>query len=250
MRIDFGDWELTGRELALISAFLLAVFGCGCGLTHCIRTRDALDDYRYTQALGIGKDNSVFRQAMVTDAGDAFVSADFETVDPVSEQHLDGVWLHIDCTYQEEERVARHYTDKDGHTHTYHTWEWRTKRTWERNATRINCNSIEFPTHTFDYASIGKCEFVKKFENNSWFHFNTRDKRIIFRCIKPNFSGAFFTTFEDKQPKGENTIHEGKTHEELRKHMTTHYGVELTWFMLITAALAISITFAVKNDQF
>lgn len=248
MKFTFNDWELTGREIALVFSVLLFMIGCGVGIGGCIERSDNRSDYRYNKALGIEKNPSKMHQAMITDAGDAFISADFSVVDPVSENHLEGKWLEIHTLYQEEEEVAHHWTDEDGHVHTSYHWEWHTKKEWKRKASRILCNEIEFPINTFDYRCVPTQEFIYKTGSRGFF-LNDR-ARFIFYCKGTKFSGAFFTTLNNKTMEGENIIHLNTTHEELRKSYTQHFGKMIAWSMLILTIVPLCGWFVVKNNSF
>lgn len=246
MRIDFGSWSLTSREIYLVVVWLAVYMLCGLGMTTCINDHNADADIKYIEALGIEADGEKMKQAMITDAGNALVTGEFEVVDPVFDTNLDGKWLRFTAIYEEEELETHVGVDADGDAYTYHTWEWHEKRRWNKCASRIKCNGIEFGIHAFDYRMVYEEYHVVNFNDGVFFG----DKsRIRFYCMRPKFNGAFFTTFNNKRMDVVPIIYPNKNYEELRKELTTHYDVVFGWiFLTIFFFTAAGLFVFVEND--
>ena len=228
MRIQFESWSLTSREIYIVIAWLAMFVLCGLGMTTCINDHNTDIDTKYIQAIGIEANGEKMNQALITDAGDVIVSANFRVVDPVSDSHINGEWLRIKAILEKEEPEVHVGVDADGDPYTYTTWEWNEKKRWTYSATKIKCNGIEFNVSDFDYSNIDEKYFCVKLDTG----FFERDTRIKFYCLPSKFSGAFFTTFNNKRMENVPEIYQNMNHEELREELTTHYGTVFGWIFL------------------
>ena len=228
MRIQFESWSLTSREIYIVIAWLAMFVLCGLGMTTCINDNNTDIDTKYIQAIGIEANGEKMNQALITDAGDVIVSANFRVVDPVSDSHINGEWLRIKAILEKEEPEVHVAVDADGNPYTYTSWEWNEKKRWTYSATRIKCNGIEFSVSDFDYSNIDEKYFCVKLDTS----FFERDTRIKFYCLPSKFSGAFFTTFNNKRMENVPEIYQNMNHEELREKLTTHYGAVFGWIFL------------------
>lgn len=228
MRIQFESWSLTSREIYIVIAWLAMFVLCGLGMTTCINDHNTDIDTKYIQAIGIEANGEKMNQALITDAGDVIVSANFKVVDPVSDSHINGEWLRIKAILEKEEPEVHVGVDADGDPYTYTSWEWNEKKRWTYSATKIKCNGIEFNVSDFDYSSIDEKYFCVDLDTS----FFERNTRIKFYCLPSEFSGAFFTTFNNKRMENIPEIYENMNHEELREKLTTHYGAVFGWIFL------------------
>lgn len=228
MRIQFESWSLTSREIYIVIAWLAMFVLCGLGMTTCINDHNTDIDTRYIQAIGIEANGEKMNQALITDAGDVIVSANFKVVDPVSDSHINGEWLRIKAILEKEEPEVHVGVDADGDPYTYTSWEWNEKKRWTYRATRIKCNGIEFNVSDFDYSNIDEKYFCVDLDTS----FFERNTRIKFYCLPSKFSGAFFTTFNNKRMENVPEIYQNMNHEELREELTTHYGAVFGWIFL------------------
>ena len=228
MRIQFESWSLTSREIYIVIAWLAMFVLCGLGMTTCINDHNTDIDTKYIQAIGIEANGEKMNQALITDAGDVIVSANFRVVDPVSDSHINGEWLRIKAILEKEEPEVHVGVDADGDPYTYTTWEWNEKKRWTYSATKIKCNGIEFNVSDFDYSNIDEKYFCVDLDTS----FFERNTRIKFYCLPSKFSGAFFTTFNNKRMENVPEIYQNMNHEELREELTTHYGAVFGWIFL------------------
>lgn len=228
MRIQFENWSLTSREIYIVIAWLAIFVLCGLGMATCINDHNTDIDTKYIQAIGIEANGEKMHQALITDAGDVIVSANFKTVDPVSDSHINGEWLRIKAILEKEEPEVNVGIDADGNPYTYTSWEWNEKKRWTYSATRIKCNGIEFSVSDFDYSNIDEKYFCVKLDTS----FFERNTRIKFYCLPSEFSGAFFTTFNNKRMENRPEIYQNINHEELREKLTTHYDSVFGWIFL------------------
>lgn len=228
MRIQFENWSLTSREIYIVIAWLAMFILCGLGMTTCINDYNTDIDTRYIQAIGIEANGEKMNQALITDAGDVIVSANFKVVDPVTDSHINGEWLRIKAILEKEEPEVHVGVDADGDPYTYTSWEWNEKKRWTYRATRIKCNGIEFNVSDFDYSNIDEKYFCVDLDTS----FFERNTRIKFYCLPSEFSGAFFTTFNNKRMENVPEIYQNMNHEELREELTTHYGAVFGWIFL------------------
>lgn len=225
MKIDFGDWSLTSREIIVsVVGLIIAVF-IGLFLADGIENSDNEEDLRYNQALSIDYDKDKLIQVIQTDAGDAFVSGHFKAVDPVYDSHINGKWLMVYYSLQKEVEQTHVYVDSKGHPHTTTTWTWREISNNTSWAGSIQCNGVTFSPSAFNYSNIDKYTETVYLRNSVFFR--SKNRRMLFECIPESFSGAFFTTFQNRRMADVPKIYQDVNCDKLREIYTTHYGKTL-----------------------
>lgn len=129
-RFDFGDFEITKREiLASISIIAVLLF---IGFIISGKISDHLMDKneKYNKAVKI-EDQELFEYGMRTDIGNAFVYGNLEAVDTVTYPEIGGKYMYVrkvEEHYTRHTRKVAHTRTVNGKSHTYYTtevyWSW------------------------------------------------------------------------------------------------------------------------------
>jgi hypothetical protein len=102
----------------------------------------------YNTALQIEADPEMFKYAMKTDVGNAFVYGNLECVDPVSYPEISGQYSHIKKVREEYTRHTRVVsTGKTSTVQVYYTWD-------EVSSENRYCSKIKFLGVEFNYGKI------------------------------------------------------------------------------------------------
>lgn len=154
------DFEITKREVlfSVIIFFVMLIIGVvsNSALTdHFIQKNDM-----YGKALKINAEESLFKQAMQTNFGNAFVYGDLSADTPVSYDDVKGEYTYI---RQETERYTRHtrvvtYTTGSGKTRQTHTrtevyWTWDNIGNDSKHTQSITFLGESFSYDRFDFSS-------------------------------------------------------------------------------------------------
>ena len=231
--LDFGEWELTWREL-LFSVLIVGVMSFMGFFAAGYVEKSVLDSQlKYRQAAQLS-DPEEFKHAMDTDAGDAFVYGQLEAVDPVSYKGLDGKHLSIEARYQEYRRHTRTYTVSDGKGHTRirtrHYWSWDTISSDEKHAKTVRFCGREFPYSTFRYDCLMSDSVVVGTGHN---------RRTVFDVVPKAAVGSVFGKLAGGTVRGTPQFMSGWSIARHYEYSTESYAVVLFWvaWALLTGAV-------------
>lgn len=194
--------EIKKREVIFSIIIIAVMLIIGFFISEHMQQKQLEEYQTYDAAVKIDNDEELFRYGMKTDIGNAFVSGDIKTLDPVSFPEVKGEYSFIE---KEEQKYRRHtrtvtetYTDSKGKTHTKtkteEYWTWDTMKTEEKRATKISFLNVEFAYDKIPLPSSRQIEILK-----TGYH-----KRNVYYATGTDFKGTIFTTL-----KG-NTINETK----------------------------------------
>ena len=226
--LDFGDWQLTLRELlfSLLIIGMMTVLGyfAAAGIERNVHAKQL----EYRQAAQIENSEDEFKLALETDVGNAFVEADLEAVDKVRHEKLHGEWLAIDASYEKYTKHTRivHYTvtDSKGRSHTRTRTE--TYWTWDRydskhlKAKQVNFSGVIFPTTKFD---LSWCSRHEDTVSIGW------HKRIVFKTIPAKMHGTVFTEVMHGTVLNATPFWKGQSLKAAYEDCTTSYAVRIFW---------------------
>lgn len=246
----FRSWEygfsVTLREV-VFSAFivgLMTFFGflIASGVEKSVRD----GQLRYRQAAELMSDAEV-EHAMRTDVGDAFASGRFETIDPVSYEHLPGRHLSISADYQHYTMHTRvvHYTTGSGktrqtHTRIEHYWTWDTRRVDRRSAKRVKWCGSEFPKGKFDYSKVRRGGRI---------HSLGPHDRIVFTTLPAEFEATAFSEFRGGTVSDGTVLRPGTAPAGLRESMTESHAFGWFWAgWIVLTLVAVGAFLYIDNE--
>ena len=246
--LDFGDWQLTLRELlfSLLIIGMMTVLGyfAAAGIERNVHAKQL----EYRQAAQIENSEDEFKLALETDVGNAFVEADLEAVDKVRHEKLHGEWLAIDASYEKYTKHTRivHYTvtDSKGRSHTRTRTE--TYWTWDRydskhlKAKQVNFSGVIFPTTKFD---LSWCSRHEDTVSIGW------HKRIVFKTIPAKMHGTVFTKLADKTVSDGSPFWKDQDLKTVYEECVSSHAVLIFWLIwTLTIAFAMFAFYVIEND--
>lgn len=193
--LDFGTWEMTGREI-IFGILLFAIYIIG-GLCIYDKIDRAIEDHnmKYTAAVWVDNDET-FKNRVYTDSRDAIVYGDWSSIGYVTfdsvkgPDKIDGRWS---CVSVEKEHYTMHtrtvtYT-VNGHTktRTEHYYSWDHVWTDSNHVGQIRFAGLLFPYGTVEPQGIGVYLGTYRYGSD----------RYIYHAEKTEASGITFTHIED-----------------------------------------------------
>lgn len=246
--LDFGDWQLTLRELlfSMLIAGVMAVVGYFTASV--IEQNVHAKQLEYRQAAQIENSEDEFKLALETDIGNAFVEADLKAVDKVKHEKLHGEWLAIDASYEKYTKHTRvvYYTVTDSKGHSHQKTRTETYWTWDRydskhlKAKQVNFSGVIFPTAKFD---LSWCSRHEDTVSIGW------HKRIVFDTIPAKMHGTVFTKLADKTVSDRTLFWKDQDLKTAYEECVSSYAVMIFWTIWIAATIGLLITFfVIEND--
>ena len=139
--------EITKKEILVSIIILFVMLTIGFFIGEKIQSRADEWNQRYEEAVKINKDE-MFKYALRTAAGDAFIEGDYKGVDYVSADAIDGKYLYIlrkMQRYTMHTRVVNHSDGKRSWTTTETYWTWDTIGEEEVHCAEIEYAGVRFP---------------------------------------------------------------------------------------------------------
>lgn len=246
--LDFGDWQLTLRELlfSMLIAGVMAVVGYFTASV--IEQNVHAKQLEYRQAAQIENSEDEFKLALETDIGNVFVEADLKAVDKVKHEKLRGEWLAIDATYEKYTKHTRvvHYTVTDSKGRAHHRTRTETYWTWDRydskhlKAKQVDFSGVIFPTAKFD---LSWCSRHEDTVSIGW------HKRIVFDTIPAKMHGTVFTKLADKTVSDSTPFWKDQDLKTAYEESVASYAVMIFWTIWIAVTIGLLITFfVIEND--
>lgn len=187
--------EITKREV-LVSVIIFSVmFLIGVYINNAL-----VDDYidtnaSYNRALKINNEESLFKQAMSTNFGEAFVYGELKAKTPVTYNSIKGEYVYIE---QRTERYTEHTeivtktrTKEDGSTETYTEeetyWSWDLISTDSKHTEFVIFLNVEFPYYKFRNLPLNYIDTLSTGYN----------LRHVYYGIPDKISGTIYTKLTD-----------------------------------------------------
>lgn len=231
-RFDFGDFEITKREILASISIIAVMILIGVLISTKISEYQMDKNEVYNKAVKI-ESQDMFEYGMRTNVGNAFVYGDLEAVDTVT-------YPEIGEEYMSVEKVEEHYNrhtimvtktriNSKGETETYEEEEvyysWDYYDSWNQH-----CNKVIFLGVEFDYGQIYK---------PSKHYIDTQKAsphiRYVYYGSDTKYTGTIFTNLRDKTINN-TTFFNGNNIEETVEHLESNSGVIIFWifWMLLT----------------
>lgn len=199
---DFIDWNITLRELVFSILLVGIMMFIGFLISNKIRENANNRILTYRQAMSIN-DDDLFKHALNTDAGNAFVNGKLIALEPISHPHVEGKYLHIHIATQKYTKHTEHYTTTDSkgkvHHHTRSYWTWDTIRNEYFNSENVSYCGVMFPFDKFDYGCVDVNTTIYKKGFLS-------DKREVIRTMPIEFNATTFCKFFNGEMVGKNIM--------------------------------------------
>lgn len=213
-KIDFGDFEITAREIIASVVILVIMLLCGLSISN------KMDEYRmdrnevYNKSLKI-EDAELFQYGLRTDVGLAFVYGELKAVDTVTYPEIGGEYIYVKKV---TERYTRHtrrvaHTRKVGKTtQTYYTtevyWTWDTIDTEKKHAEKISFNGVEFD---YEKINIPGSHYIDTVKESSHI-------RYKFYGTDTVFQGTIYTSMKNGTISDGSDFYENMTAQETYEH--------------------------------
>lgn len=156
--------EITLREI-IASITILAIM-----LIIGILIGDKIEDYHsdkiavYNKALKV-KEEDIFRYAMNTNVGNAFVEGEFKAVDTVNYDEIDGEYMYIEKVkekYTMHTRVKTYTVNGKTKTKTETYWTWDVVDKESKTSNNVTYLGVEFPSSKFYLPSDSYITTIKE----------------------------------------------------------------------------------------
>ena len=225
-----GEVEITKRE-AIFSVVIVIVMLC-LGIFFSDAIKSNIDDKNdlYYSAQSIDNNASMFKYAMKTDYGNAFVHGDMAAEDPVSYDGVKGKYIYeswVKEEYTEHTRVVS--TGKTSHVETYYSWD--ETDNGSKHCSKVTFCGSEFPYEKFDYPGEKMITTIYK----------TSDIRYTYYGVADKSSGSIFAKLSKGTIPDRTNYYDNMSNEELLKNLVNRGTGWLIFFwvmwLILTAAL-------------
>ncbi len=197
--MNFGDFEITFREVLVSIAITLILIGLGFFISGSIENGINESNEKYFKALKIDNNEEVFKYALKTNVGYVLAQGKVKAVEGVSIEDIEGKYFKIKKVkekYTKHTRQVAHTRTVGNKTETYYTteeyWTWDYAGQEEFHTTKFNFLGVDFSYGTINFYN----ESYK--ETKSGGHLI----RYKYYTIPLEFKGTLFTYMKD------NTINE------------------------------------------
>lgn len=197
--MNFGDFEITFREILVSIAITLILIGLGFFISGSIENGINESNEKYFKALKIDNNEEMFKYALKTNVGYVIAQGKVKAVEGVSIEDIEGKYFKIKKVkekYTKHTRQVAHTRTVGNKTETYYTteeyWTWDYAGQEEFHTTKFNFLGVDF-----SYGTIN-------FYNESYKETKSGGHHIRYKyyVIPLEFEGTLFTYMKD------NTINE------------------------------------------
>ena len=226
---DFGDFEITKREIIASISIIAAMILIGVLISGKISERQMDKNEIYNKAVKI-ENTDLFQYGMDTNVGNAFVYGDLEAVDTVTYPEISGEYMYVEKVkerYTKHTRQVAHTKTVNGKTQTYYTTE--TYWTWDRIGSEdIKCKEISFcgitfKSNKFDIPCTDYIDTIKESSHIRYKYYGTGTK----------FTGTIFTELKDKTISDNTNFYNNMNIEETVERLESGGGEIVFWILWI-----------------
>ena len=188
--MNFGDFEITFREILVSIAITLILIGIGFFISGAIENGINENNEKYYKALKIDNDQEMFKYAIKTNIGYTLAQGKVQAVEGVSIEDINGKYFKIKKVkekYTKHTRQVAHTRTVGNKTETYYTteeyWTWDYAGQEEFHTAKFNFLGIDF-----NYGTINFCNENYKETKSGGYHI-----RYKYYTIPFEFEGTLFT---------------------------------------------------------
>lgn len=240
---DFGEWEITVRELiaapTILGIMLVLGFVIGGKIDNAVQAKNLM----YHSAPHV-ETVEAFKDRLETDNRHIFSSGHMAAVWPVNFANMytndypEGDYLYVSVHREEYRRHEEHWTDDDGNHHVRVYYSWDADGSKERWAPAVVFNDCPFPTAKFDF------KVPRKYLGCRGGGLLVGSHRYKYYCLLKDYDGIVFTKIENKDIFNAEFYTEfGMDIDALEEDLTTSHAVQLFWSLWIVLTIALIIIF-------
>lgn len=233
-RCDFGDFEITRREILASISIIAVMILIGVLISGKISEHQMDENEIYNKAVKI-ESADLFQHGMNTNIGNAFVYGDLEAVDTVTYPEIGGEYMYVKKVkerYTKHTRQVSHTKTVNGKTQTYYTTE--TYWTWDRVSSEdTKCKEISFCGSTFksNKFDIPGTDYINTIKESNYV-------RYKYYGTETKFTGTIFTELKDKTISDNTYFYNNKNIEETVDYLESDGGEILFWTLWIIIIIA------------
>lgn len=231
---DFGDFEITKREILASVSIIAVMFLIGVLISGKISEYQMDKNEVYNKAVKI-ESTDLFQYGMDTNIGNAFVYGDLKAVDTVTYPEIGGEYMYVKKVkerYTEHTKQVAHTKTVNGKSQTYYTTE--TYWTWDRvGSENIKCKEISFCGITFNSNKFGipSTNYIDTIKESS-------HVRYKYYGTKTKFTGTIFTELKGKTISDNTYFYNNKNIEETVDCLESEGGEISFWIFWIILIIA------------
>lgn len=196
--------EITKREVIASISIIAIMIIVGILIGGKISEYEMDANEKYNKALKIS-DEELFKYAMDTNVGNAFVYGELKAIDPVTYPDIEGEYLalkKIKERYTEHTRTVT-YTDSKGktktRTETY--WTWDVVDTEKKNSTKVNFLGVDFNASQFHLPGTNYIKTIKEsyYTRYKYYGYPSKSMATIFSYLSDgNIENGQVPIYENK----------------------------------------------------
>ena len=220
---DFGEFEVTKREIISSILIVVAWFIIGFIISEAISEQISDKQREYNQALQI-ETKDLFEYGMKTNVGNAFVYGQLKAVDKVTYPEIKGEYLKVEKileVYTKHERQVEH-TDSKGNkyytTEEYYTWD---EEDWDsKHSEKITFLGVEFDYSKIKYSNMRYIETIYESMSRRWVYYGTA----------PECNGTIYTKLCDNSIT-QTSLHPNQDIEQTLESYNNSFGMVAFWIL-------------------
>lgn len=230
--------EITKREIIASISILAILLIIGTLISDAINDHISDKNAKYTKALKID-DANLFKYAMKTGTGNAFVEGEMQTIEPVTFDDIKEEYLFIKKVTEKYTRHTRTVTYKVNgkmRTRTEVYWTWDTIHVYRKQAKEVTFLGSKFNSNQFD---LPESHYITTVPGG--FHL-----RYKYYGLEPQFKATIFCNLKDNNiSKGKNKVDvmKDKTKEEAYEQCVSDSKASLILFWLIWIVLSAGLIY-------
>lgn len=245
--MNFGDFEITFREILVSIAITLILIGIGFFISSAIENGINESNEKYYKALKINNDQEMFKYAINTNVGYTLSQGNVKAINGVSINDIEGTYFRIKKVkekYTMHTRQVAHTRTVGNKTETYYTTE--IYYTWDyAGQEEFNTEKFEFLGVQFEYGIINfyNEEYKETIKVSS-------DTRFNYYIIPYEFQGCLFTKIQNNTIT-ENEFRYNNTIENIIecKQKESRNSIIIFWIFWIISILGIVFVFVYFDNK-
>lgn len=235
-RFDFGDFEITKREILASISIITILLLIGVLISSKISGWQDERNEIYNKAVKI-ESTDLFQYGMNTNIGNAFVYGDLKSVDTVTYPEIGGEYMYVEKVEEHYNIHTRTYTTTDGkgytQTHTQVYWSWDYAGEEKKKCKEISFCGITFKSKKISLPSPKYIDTIKE----------SSHVRYKYYGIGTKFTGTIFTTLKDKTISNESEFYDGTNISETVDSLESMNWVIIFWIGWIILIVAVVFGF-------
>lgn len=167
--IHFDGFSVSKREIIVSIAIIALMIIFGLMIHGAINESLMLEQQKYNTALQINNDAAMFKYAMSTNVGNAFVYGEVRVVDPVTFDEIGGEYSYVKKVkerYTQHTRIVTYTVTVNGkpqtRTRTETYWTWDAVDKWSKHSEKITFLEVEFDYGVIEFEGTSHITTIKE----------------------------------------------------------------------------------------